>query len=165
MRVLGSGQGRGMLFPGKSSSTTPHNLILDCQREDKLVWMPDSSRVYSPASVCRAIRNSKPAVSWFHLVWFPLHIPRWAFIQWLAFHGKFNWPARTAYSNGEWWLLIFVLFVTREGNLTLICSLNALFLAGYGCISLLRVGYTEIQKVCLRRLNGLWIILKEFFAE
>lgn len=50
------------------------------------------------SSAWNGIRIVQPTVRWAHLVWFSHYVPRWALIQWMAFHGRlstkdrlFNW--------------------------------------------------------------------------
>ncbi|XP_022889235.1 uncharacterized protein LOC111404699 [Olea europaea var. sylvestris] len=59
----------------------------DCTREDVLRWVHDVHGVFSVRSAWESLRPCCPRVTWYHIVWFPKCIPRYAFILWLAIQG------------------------------------------------------------------------------
>ena len=54
------------------------------EREDSVEWVLDRSKVFSVSSAWNALRESKPNVSWYKIVWSKDCIPRCNFILWLV---------------------------------------------------------------------------------
>lgn len=55
---------------------------------DRSLWTPSPSGDFSIKSAWEEIRNRKPKVPWYNLIWFPKHIPRHALILWMAIRDK-----------------------------------------------------------------------------
>jgi hypothetical protein len=51
---------------------------------DKPIWDASRKKVYVCLETWEVLREKKQEVLWSKLVWFPLAIPKWAFILWLA---------------------------------------------------------------------------------
>ncbi|KAI8544609.1 hypothetical protein RHMOL_Rhmol08G0310000 [Rhododendron molle] len=67
---------------------TPDNLVPHPDREDTVLWNLTVTGEYTSKSAWGALRVPGEEVRWHYLVWFKHYIPRWAMIQWIAFHGK-----------------------------------------------------------------------------
>ena len=77
---------RSAAFPGR----VPGRYILRPNHRDTVTWALTSSGFFTTSSAWMAIRASRPKVPWADLVWFSGHIPRAAFILWLAFRKRLD---------------------------------------------------------------------------
>ncbi|KAF8400042.1 hypothetical protein HHK36_015917 [Tetracentron sinense] len=57
---------------------------LACEQKDRIIWRPDSRGLFSISSAWELIRPQHIGVSWHHITWSAGHIPRHAFILWMA---------------------------------------------------------------------------------
>lgn len=64
--------------------------FVERSEEDTARWVISISGVYSSADTWAAIRTKHNVVDWWHLVWFPLSIPRHRFILWLAIKNRLS---------------------------------------------------------------------------
>ncbi|KAG5533435.1 hypothetical protein RHGRI_027563 [Rhododendron griersonianum] len=62
-------------------------LVPNPSQFDSVVWLLNAHG-FSIKSAWDNIREVKLDVTWWKVVWFKAHIPRWAIIQWLAVHGR-----------------------------------------------------------------------------
>lgn len=81
-------------------SATPPNLVLRLNEEDKVVWLPSKTGVYTSKSAWEAVRLVKPVVPWAKLVWFSRYVPRWSFILWLVCNGRMSNKDRVGSMGG-----------------------------------------------------------------
>jgi hypothetical protein len=79
---------RDWFWPATTSDVLVHIQskleFVERSEEDTARWVISKSGVYSSADTWAAIRTKHNVVDWWHLVWFPLSIPRHRFILWLA---------------------------------------------------------------------------------
>jgi hypothetical protein len=64
-------------------SRLPEVLICDY---DKAIWN-SKKEIYSCAETWKSLREKKPVIPWFKVVWFLMAIPRHSFMLWLVFRG------------------------------------------------------------------------------
>ncbi|XP_022158861.1 uncharacterized protein LOC111025324 [Momordica charantia] len=57
-------------------------------KEDRFVWTPAVSGLFSVSSVWGILRPRRPPVSYFYLLWFGGNIPKHSFISWLAIRDR-----------------------------------------------------------------------------
>lgn len=55
----------------------------------------DYKQFFSSKATWDQIRQSSPRVTWHKVIWFPYHIPRYAFISWLAIRDRLATGARS----------------------------------------------------------------------
>ena len=60
----------------------------DNNMKDRISLSPTTSKIYTTASAWNLLRDVKGKVIWHNLVWFSGHIPKAAFILWLAVKQK-----------------------------------------------------------------------------
>ena len=65
-------RGQMPLLPPPSSAT------------DSIIWVPSPNGRYSTAHTWTSVRPPGPKVAWYHLLWFPGHLPRHSIIVWFA---------------------------------------------------------------------------------
>ena len=65
-------------------TNTPADLFPDEERMDEVKWIYGNSGEFSIQSAWNCWRSRISQVSWKHLIWFPVHIPRFSTIVWLA---------------------------------------------------------------------------------
>ena len=51
---------------------------------DKHIWIASRKGIYVSSNTWEAFRETRDQIEWWRLVWFPLAIPKQAFILWLA---------------------------------------------------------------------------------
>ncbi|XP_058198571.1 uncharacterized protein LOC131314096 [Rhododendron vialii] len=66
---------------------TPPTLIPNIAILDSVRWILTKDGKFSANSAWQALRAALPMVPWAKSVWFPHHVPRWAFIEWITFMG------------------------------------------------------------------------------
>ena len=71
-------------------NSIPVNLIPRSQHKDTVTWALTSSGFFTTNSAWMAIRASLPTAPWADFLWFSGHIPRTAFILWLAFRKRLD---------------------------------------------------------------------------
>ncbi|KAG5565583.1 hypothetical protein RHGRI_001484 [Rhododendron griersonianum] len=69
---------------------TPSTLVPNTTTSDSVHWTLTRDGQFSAISAWQALRVSYPTVPWAGSVWFPHHVPRWAFIVWIAFLGRLS---------------------------------------------------------------------------
>lgn len=69
---------------------TPYTLIPNITIPDSIRWTLTRDGKFSAKSAWQALRVSYPIVPWAKSVWFPHHVPRWAFNVWIAFMGRLS---------------------------------------------------------------------------
>ena len=75
-------------FAKEFKAATPPALMQHFHRQDCVAWLGSSSGDFSVKSAKKQVGNSGNIVEWFKLVWGKGHIPKFAFIFWLAIQGK-----------------------------------------------------------------------------
>lgn len=65
-------------------STLVHLINAEVGKEDCVIWLRCRSGVFSLISAWESLHPKHLMVSWAHLLWFGVNIPRYAFIAWLA---------------------------------------------------------------------------------
>jgi hypothetical protein len=68
--------------------------------EDVLIWKSKNG-VYSCSKTWDCLRSKNPKVPWCHAVWFPVAIPRHAFMLWLVFRNALVTKDRICYWGFE----------------------------------------------------------------
>lgn len=124
------------------------------EEEDRVVWTLTHDGKYSSKSVWEALRPVGEEVPWHSLVWFRYHFPRWALIQWMAFHGRLatrdglnSWGKRdndNCVSCGVRWNPMISSFSAAP------------FLLRFGPLSLPNVAFTDL--LWLRRMKYLGVL-------
>lgn len=66
------------------------NMLPDQSRVDEVRWVLDGSGKFAIQSTWEHVRDRKPVVRWWHLLWFPNHIPRFSFVVWTAIRGRLS---------------------------------------------------------------------------
>ncbi|XP_058223000.1 uncharacterized protein LOC131332721 [Rhododendron vialii] len=69
---------------------SPLNLVPHVDEEDRVIWLPSKSGLYTFKSAWEVIRTARPIVAWAHVVRFPHDIPRWFSILWMACHSRLS---------------------------------------------------------------------------
>ncbi|KAI8527725.1 hypothetical protein RHMOL_Rhmol12G0096800 [Rhododendron molle] len=76
---------------------TPEGFLPDVFVEDSVIWIPSKNGIFSMKSAWNTIRRVLPAQEWCKVaqewckvVWFKGHVPRWAFILWMAMQIRLN---------------------------------------------------------------------------
>lgn len=61
---------------------------IDTTAEDSVEWLPSGTKQFTVRSAKEFIRRHGERVMWWNVVWFKGHVPRFAFILWMAFKKK-----------------------------------------------------------------------------
>lgn len=69
---------------------TPTTFLPSVDSLDSFVWNLNGRGVFTIKSAWNALRLVRPTVMWAKIVWFSHNVPRWAFIEWLAFWGRLS---------------------------------------------------------------------------
>ncbi|XP_059435384.1 uncharacterized protein LOC132168417 [Corylus avellana] len=71
---------------------------------DKPIWLGSKKGVYVSAETWEALREKNTEVIWWKLIWFPLAIPKQAFILWLAMKNRLLTVLVLEYGNIAWFV-------------------------------------------------------------